>query len=124
MSGERDTLVDFVARGDAPDEWRVVLVEQGPWRREIKEELRRLQGRLYGALDAALDGQLADKFPESKRKKIVLQVDAYNLPRAEVEAFFSRFSQGVLLTPDYERALKDNQFVSEIVFELNFEEIN
>lgn len=118
------TIVDFVAKGDAPDEWKLVLVEEGPWTGPIEDQLRRVQDRLYGSIDAALDGQLAEKFPESRGKKIVIQLDSYNLPRAEVAEFFDRFSKGVLSTADYQQALQGNAFVKDISFRLNFETIN
>ena len=121
---EHVTIVDFVARGEAEDEWKMVLVEQGPWTGLIDDQLKRLQERLYGTIDAALEGQLAEQFPESKGKKLIVQLDAYNVPRAEVSEFFDRFSGGVLSTPDYRQALKNNLFVKGITFELNFESIN
>lgn len=124
MNAERTTIVDFVAKGETPDEWRMVLVEEGPWTGSIDAELRRLQDRLHGAIDAALDGQLAEKFPESKGKRIIIQLDGYNLPRAEVGEFFDRFSKGVLSTPDYRQALKDSQLVKDISFQVNFETIS
>lgn len=116
---ECSTVVDFVARGESPSEWTMVLVEQGPWVDSITLNLRRLQDRLYGSVDAALDGQLASQFPESKGKNVTIRVDGYNLPRAEVTSFFERFSRGVLLMEDYKRALNDNEFVSGISFKLN-----
>lgn len=121
MSNERTTVVDFVARGDTPDEWRMVLVEEGPWNGSIESQLRRLQERLYGAIDAALDGKLAEQFPESKGKNIVIRLDGYNVPKPEVAQFFDQFSGGVLLTPDYQRALLANQFVESIRFQAKFE---
>ena len=68
MSKERDTVVNFVSRTDDPNEWRMVLVEQGPWNGGSERELRRIQDRLYGCLDAAIDGQLAEQFPETRGK--------------------------------------------------------
>ena len=124
MGNERTTLVDFVARGATPDEWKMVLVEQGPWTGPIENELRRLQDRLCGAIDAALGGQLAERFPESIGKKLVVQLDGYNLPRSEVSEFFDRFSKGIFSTTDYQRALENSRFVKDIEFELNFESIN
>ena len=121
---EQVTVVDFVAKGDTDNEWRMVLVEEGPWTGSIDDNLRRLQDRLYGTIDAALDGKLAEKFPESKGKKLVIQLDGYNLPKAEVSEFFDGFSKGVFSIADYRRALKSNQFVNGITFELNFESIN
>lgn len=124
MDNERTTLVDFVARGEMPDEWKMVLVEQGPWIGPVEAQLRRLQERLYGTIDAALDGQLAEKFPESMGKRIIVQLDGYNLPKTEVAEFFERFSKGVLRTADYQQALKSNRFVKAISFEINFESTN
>lgn len=98
MASECIAVVDFVAHGEADDEWKMVLVEQGPWDGPIEAQLRRLQERLYGTIDAALDGQLAEKFSESLGKRIVVQLDGYNMPKAEVAEFFERFSKGVFQT--------------------------
>lgn len=124
MANERTTVVDFVARGDTPDEWKMVLVEEGPWTGPVSDQLRRIQDRLYGCLDAALDGQLAEKFPESAGKKIVIRLDCYNVPKAEVSDFFSKFSEGVLSLPDYKNALGQNSQVAGIEFEILFDSIH
>ena len=121
---ERTTIVDFVARGDSPGEWQMVLVEEGPWSQSTEIDLRRIQDRLYGALDAALEGKLAEQFPESLGKKIVIQLDCYNSPSDEIAAFFERFSKGVLQTTDYKKALIGNPYVSGIDFRSTFESIN
>jgi hypothetical protein len=121
MGNERTTVVDFVAKGATPDEWKMVLVEEGPWTGAIEAQLKRVQERLYGCVDAALDGQLAEKFPESNGKTIVIQLDCYNLPKSEVAAFFDKFSGGIFSTPDYRQALEESQFVKGISFEVNFD---
>lgn len=123
MCSERATVIDFVAEGDSPDEWKMVLVEEGPWNGPLEAELRRLQGRMYGCLDAALDGQLADVFPKSLGRRVVIQLDCYDLPRADVEAFFQRFTGGILATEDYRQALQKNEFVRSIGFAISFNEI-
>jgi hypothetical protein len=97
----------------------MILVEQGPWEGLLGDNLRRLQERLYECLDAVLDGQLADKYPSSRGKAVVIQVDGYGLPRNSVESFFSRFAEGVLQTGGYARDAKENEFASQISFELN-----
>jgi hypothetical protein len=122
--GRKDTTVDFIARGSSPDEWKMVLVESGPWSEEIASHLRCLQDRLYGCIDAALDGQLAEKFPESLGKNIVIQLDCYNLPRHEVQEFFKRFADGVLSVADYKEAIAKNRFVRQISFEITFDSIH
>lgn len=124
MNTERTTIVDFVAKGSTPDEWKMVLVEEGPWHGPIEGQLRRVQERLYGCIDAALDGQLAEKFPESKGSQIIIQLDCYNLPKKEVTSFFDTFSKGVLSIPDYQKALNNNPYVKRVSFEINFESIN
>lgn len=120
---ERTTVVDFVARGDTPNEWKMVLVEEGPWTGSIETELRRVQSRLYDTIDAALDGHLADKFPESKGKRIVIQLDCYNCPKEETTEFFDRFAKGVCATSEYRRALDQSPFVVDMVFHLNLQSI-
>lgn len=122
MSDKRTTIVDFVAKGDSPDEWKMVLVEEGPWLGSLNEHLHRIQQRMYGCIDAALDGQLAEDFPESKGLIIVVQLDCYNVPRSEVEIFFQRFSSGIFLVDDYRRALENNKYVRNVRFEINFED--
>jgi hypothetical protein len=124
MSEERTTIVDFVARGNSPDEWKLVLVEEGPWVGSIDDQLRRVQERMYGCIDAALDGQLAVSFPESKGKRIIVQLDCYNVPRVEVEDFFKRFSAGVFSLEDYRKALEHNEFVQGISFDISFDNIH
>ncbi len=102
----------------------MVLVEEGPWASDIEKQLRRVQERLYQCVDAALDGQLAEKFPESSGKEIVIQLDCYNLPREDVAEFFDNFSHGVFLISDYKKALKESSFVNGIRFEVNFDSIH
>lgn len=118
---DHEIIVDFVAEGDSPEEWRMVLVEEGPWFGSVENQLRRIQERMYGCIDAALNGQLAEQFPGSKGKRIIMQLDCYNVPREEVEGFFGRFSAGVVCLDDYRRALERCEFVKEIRFDINFE---
>ena len=124
MNNKQKTVVDFIARGDTPDQWKMVLVEQGPWSGSVNDHLRRIQDRLYGCIDAALDGKLAAIFPESHGKNVVLQLDCYNVPRAVVEDFFDRFSAVVFTTDDYRKALECSEFVRNMKFEINFDNIH
>jgi hypothetical protein len=121
---DRVTTVDFVARGNSPNEWRLVLVEQGPWTNSLEANLSRLQDRLYGCIDAALDGQVAEKFPESRGSRITIQLDCYNLPREPIDEFFEEFASGVFSIPDYRNALNNSPFVNQIGFEITFDSIH
>lgn len=120
MNKSQTFVVDFVVKGDSPDVMKMVLVEEGDWS-DIDARLRLLQQRMYGCIDAAIDGQLADQFPETKGKKIVVSIDFYDVPHAEAYEFFERFSNNVFLIPSYGDGLKQSRFVEEIVFEANFE---
>ncbi|HEY1615830.1 MAG TPA: hypothetical protein VGF97_19315 [Rhizomicrobium sp.] len=124
MTNEQATLVNFVARGKSSDQWKMVLVEQGPWNGSTQVNLKRIQTRLYDCIDATIDGQLAQKFPETRGKKIIIQLDCYNLPKAEISEFFDKFSGDVFSQPDYRDALTKNAFVKSIVFEINFDSIH
>ncbi|MEI9997283.1 MAG: DUF2914 domain-containing protein [Rhizomicrobium sp.] len=115
---ENSTIADFAAPGKAPDEWRMVLVEQGPWKGAVTEGLRQLQTRLYASVDAVLDGQLAEEFPESEGKKVVIQLDCRGLPAKDVMDFFAKFSDGIFQIPRYRAALAETPFAADITFEL------
>lgn len=116
MNSRSNTIVDFVVKGDSHDEWKMVLVEEGPWIGSIDEELCRLQNRVYGCIDAAFDGGVFSSFPNSLGKRVVIQLDCYNVPRADVEDFFDRFSAGVFAAGEYCQALRDSKFVQSIGF--------
>jgi len=102
----------------------MVLVESGPWSGSIDSHLSRLQERLYGCVDAALGGQLAEKFPESLGKQIVIDLECFNLPRDEVRAFFERFADGVFSLGDYKDAPARSKYVRGISFAVNFDSIH
>lgn len=102
----------------------MVLVESGPWRGSLDMHLRSLQDRLYGCVDAALDGQLARQFPESLGKSVVIQLDCYNLPTHEVQAFFTTFAEGIFSIGDYRVALAESPFVNSISFDVTFDSIH
>ena len=122
MTYNVSTVLDFLAKTSDPQLWRMILVEEVPWEKDvIITELTRLQNRLYDCVDAALDGQLAKKFPETLKKTIRIELDGYNLPDPEVSEFFENFSQNIFEIEDYKLALKDNQFVLGIIFELTLQ---
>lgn len=123
MPSSREFVIDFVAQGDVPDEWRLVLVEQGPWA-DTTHELSRLQDRLYNCIDAILDGQLAAKFPETRNARVVIQIDCYDVPETEVSEFFGKFSEGVFQIPDYKKALEQCEQARGIGFTINFDHLH
>jgi hypothetical protein len=86
--------------------------------------LRALQNRLYGCIDAALAGAIAEKFPESKGKSLVIQVDCYNVRRSDVDAFFEMFSTGVFAAGGYKGVATSSAYVSGIGFAITFNSIH
>jgi hypothetical protein len=117
-------LVEYVAGGPSANHWRIVLVEQGPWRASITDELLRVQDRLYDCVDAVLDGQLADKVPESTGATVTIKLECYGVPGEEVKNLFKAFSEGVFQIPDYKKASANCAYVRDIRFELNIDAIN
>jgi hypothetical protein len=109
--------VDFVAFDDERDACLLVLVEQGPWSCPIEDHLTALQDRLYGCLDAALDGRLAEQFPAATNRIIIIRVDCYGVPRAELDEFMHRFAVGVRELPDYSPT--SSLWVQSFEFEVN-----
>ena len=120
MTDSQTVVIDFVVRGKSADVMKIVLVEEGDWS-DIDSRLRKLQQRMYGCVDAAIYGQLAEKFPETIGKKIIVSVDFYDSPRIDADEFFERFSKNVFSLSPYGDALKKSRFVDEVFFEANFE---
>jgi len=114
--------VDFVAFDDERDACLLVLVEQGPWSGAVEDHLRALQNRMYGCLEAALDGQVAEQFPRAANMKFVICVECYDVPRADVEEFMERFSEGVCDIPDYSPS--SSPWVRSFDFEVNYDNIH
>lgn len=109
--------VDFVASDPDGSRWRLVLVEEGPWATaEVEANLRRIQERLYGCLDAAIDGALANEYPDSDGKPVVIELSCFNVPELEVRSFFDRFSKCVLELPDYKKYLAESAHVRGVAF--------
>lgn len=116
--------VDFVAKDFPQGGWGMILVEQGPWQQDhIEANLQRLQDRLYSCIDSALEGKLAEQFPDSIGKSLLIRVNAFNLPEQQTKEFFNRFSTSVMQLPDYAAALAASTVVPSIDFELNLERI-
>ena len=119
MSDRTDVTVDFIARGEEADQYRMILVEEGPWHGATEANLRRVQDRLFGCVEAALEGLLAEKFPESIGKTVIIELDGYELPEREMVDFFDAFSTGVFELDEYKRALASSRYVSGVQFKLN-----
>lgn len=108
--------IDFVAFDDDRDACLLVLVEEN-WTGPVDDHLRALQSRLYGCLNAVLDGDLAEKFPTSEGRLIILRVDCYDLPVEPINEFVERFEAGVARMPDY--SAEASPYVRSFGFEVH-----
>jgi hypothetical protein len=123
MSGERKQVkIDLVTHDPKRDAWKLVLVEQGPWREgDTTDNLRRLQERLDDYTDVALFGSLARMYPESRGRPAVIRLDAYDIPEAEVEAFFYRFAEHTHGSSEVQAAIAEHGYVSDLSFEYHYD---
>lgn len=120
----KEMIVDFVSTGKAQNEWRIVLIERGPWTGNLDDHLRRVQGRLYDCLDLVLDGHFAEKYPASNGGDLIIQIDFYNVEEFSVSEFLSCFSHGIFSSIDYGPAIHESKFAKSMKFEFNFSQIH
>lgn len=105
---------DLITDDPKNDEFVVYLVEDGPWSNDLHERLKNLQGRLYNAFDAVVDGALASKYPESKSRRVRIQVDCHNAPPRAVLDFVKKFGAFISHSDEYQKAIKESSFVTDI----------
>ena len=119
-----EVTADFVARDQPHGGWALVLVEEGPWPPgAVDDNLRRVQDRLYGCLDAALDGQVADRFPDSVGRPLVIRLEAIDVPQTALADFYERFKSTVPTLPDYAQAIRDCKHYPSIGFEITMSDL-
>jgi hypothetical protein len=105
---------DLVTDDPKNDEFVVYLVEGGPWNDALNERLRRLQGRLYDAFDAVVDGALASEYPESKGRRIRIQIDCHKSPPETVLNLVRKFANFIHNSDEYQNAIKKSSFVEDV----------
>lgn len=112
-----EVTVDFIGFDPDQDACLMVLAEHGPWTAPYDAALAQLEERLFGCMDAALDGHLAERFPPARGKAVIIRVDGFDLPRAELDAFVRRFAETAASLPDY--ATDASPFVARFVIEMS-----
>lgn len=118
-----DTVeIDFVARGEDPDRYLLVLVEQGPWNNDYNTRLQRLQEKLYACVDAVSLGSIIQRFPGIEGNLVEIRVDAYGVENERIAPFFEAFSKGVVNISPFKEALDEKRWVDGIFFTLNVEQ--
>lgn len=108
--------VTFALITDDPSNNEIVvyLVENGPWNDTTPGQFQELQGRLYDAFDAVVDGALASKYPETKGRRIRMQVDCHNSPPETVLNFVRKFAGFIHEDEEYEKAITVSPFVADV----------
>lgn len=96
------------------DECVVYLVEAGPWSDALHMRLEKLQVRLHDAFDAVVDGALASKYPETKGRRIRIQVDCHNSPPETVLDLVRKFAAFIHDDKEYQKAIKESPFVADV----------
>jgi len=107
-------IIDIVTEDPLNDEFVLYLVENGPWIIPLDDRLRIIQDRLYNSLDAVIDGHLAAKYPNSKARKVRIQVDAHDSPPKSVLEVVRRFSSHLLNDIKLQQAISNSPFVQSI----------
>ena len=109
--------VDLIYHDPKRDAFILIVVEKGPWTDgDSIGHMRKLQERLNDHVDIALFGALAQKYPDSQGKPVVIRLDGYDTPE-EVESFFHRFSETTLASSEVQSAIAEHGHVSNLLFE-------
>ena len=112
--------IDLVTRHASGDTFSLILVEEGPWpEHDLSRELHRVQDRLNDLVDAVLQGVVAQRFPETHGRHIVIRLDGYGLPEAPVGEFCSRFAGHVQTSSDIRDACGSSAFAASLRFEFS-----
>ena len=96
----------------------MILIEEGPWLDdEIISKLEGLQERLYNYVDVAVNGHLAEKYPGSKGKGVVIRLDCYDTPEKAVKEFYDRFTKYIASAEEIQRDIRNKAFIKSLEFE-------
>jgi hypothetical protein len=106
--------IDFITQDPNQNEFVLYLVEEGPWSDSIDDRMKEIQERIYGAVDAILDGVVANKYPESRGKKIRIQVDGHDNPPSKVSNLAEHLNLFVQNSDEYQNDLKEKGFAENI----------
>ena len=105
---------DLITEDPKNNEFVVYLVETGPWSDASNERLEKLQGRLYNALEVVVEGALASKYPESKGRRIRIQVDSHNSPPETMLNLVREFAAFIHESNEYQKAIRKSPFVTDV----------
>ncbi len=86
-SGVRNPgVVDLITFDPKTDEHVLVMIETRPWDGSF-ERLKEIQDKVNNYLVFALDGEMVRKFPDSKNKRVRLQLNSFESPDSKTQEF-------------------------------------
>lgn len=106
--------IDLVTYDHTNDEFVLILVEDGPWPHEVsswRECLSKIQQRIFDSIDVAVDGQLAAKYPDSRGKKVRVQVDSPSGAPARLKALISTVRDYLQANNEYHSAIAESPYI-------------
>ena len=112
--------IDLVTYDPKRDAHILVMVEQNDGG---TYSLQRLQQRLYDFVDIAVDGFLAEQYPESRGKSVVIRLDCYDTPRDECERLFFRFAEHIHASSWIQSAIAERGHIKDIDFEFTWNRV-
>jgi len=110
-----EVTIDYITHNPDKTEFALYLVEGGDWS-NLSDRLQVLQNRIYNAVDITLDGQLASGYPDSRGKKVRIDVVAKGdiSPPKEVKRLVDRLNEIVNTEDDYVGDIEGANFLSSL----------
>jgi hypothetical protein len=112
----KSVTVDALAK-DPDGSFLLCFAEEGPWESDEVTRLRAIQNTLYDYFDVAVDGHLAERYPETSGKRIVIRVDTYGTPPGTVADFVAKFAEHIASSGEHQEAIRSSPHVASIAFE-------
>jgi hypothetical protein len=115
MAKKERVSIDFITTDPVNDEYVLYLVEEGPWNEEVfVDRLREVQSRIYKTIDVAIDGHLAKTHPESRGRKIRIQVDLHDNPSVAVDELVGRLASHVAGSVQHQRDIEASDSIAAL----------
>eukprot|EP00456_Euglypha_rotunda_P020980 TRINITY_DN18162_c0_g1_i1.p1 TRINITY_DN18162_c0_g1~~TRINITY_DN18162_c0_g1_i1.p1 ORF type:complete len:124 (+),score=26.96 TRINITY_DN18162_c0_g1_i1:155-526(+) len=94
--------INYITHNVDLSEFTLYLIEKGPWPEPVRERLLPIQERIYTVVDAVLDGQIASDYPDSKGKRVHVEVVFQGgEPPADALSMVARLDEHVCNSPEY-----------------------
>lgn len=107
--------IDYITQSRDGDEFALYLVESPPWGDDPVARARSVQERVYNATDFVLDGQLASDYPDSRGKRVRIDVVCKgDDPPPNIREVVEGLDEVVHTAEDYVRDIQQKGVVSDL----------